>query len=492
LAPKGSLPGTCSRAGLDGGRRTWVGHCGKAMSAIPHPLASAATVRPDAIALSCEGQDLSFLELRDAAARGATFLADRGGKIGSRIALVGEPSVEWVTAFHAVGWLGGIAQPLSPRLPSGGLLRLMERFEPDMVLFGEGVDVPAEWAQKAAPLVECLGDEPSPHRPWPVAEIRIEIASSGTGGEVRAIPLTGRQIFYSAVGSAMRLGHEPTDAWLACLPLHHVGGLSILLRCGWYGTRVVLHPRFDEEQVIEALDSGEVSQVSLVPLMLERLLERGFSPRDGLRFLLVGGSPPASELQQACRDLSLPVAWTWGMTETASQVATRTPGDLRPLEEGCPPLAFARVSVEQDALVVEGPLAPGGRLCTRDGGRIVDGRVAVSGRLDDVILSGGENVHPGAVEGVLEAHPGVEQVVVVGRPDSKWGERPVAWMVAGDDSSRPSDEELREWCGDRLADFEVPDAFRWTRELPSTELGKPSRAQVQGLEAQWPSSAGST
>jgi O-succinylbenzoic acid--CoA ligase len=420
------------------------------------------------VAVRFGGETLTYRELQVAAAQGAGTLAAMGVGPGKRVALVGAPSLDWVKAFHAVGWLGAIAQPLSHKLPSAALDELLERFVPDRVLAGEDLAI--------AP------SNPHPVRLWPGSETRIELASSGTGGRPRRVSLDGRQLFYSAVASALRLGHSPNDVWLDCLPLHHVGGLSILLRCAWYGTCVDLHDGFEVAAVQRDIQSGCVTQVSLVPTQLERLLEQGLQPHENLRFLLVGGAPPSETLLEDCERRGLPVAISWGMTETASQVATRRPGDLAPLAVGCPPLSFVELEVEDGALVVKGPLAPRGRFRTSDAGWVRGGRVGVTGRVDDVILSGGENVDPLSIEQVLRAHPGVREVLVVGRDDARWGQRPVAWLVAAE-GTQPDAPELAAWCRERLPSFAVPDAFRWCASLPKTELGKPSRARVRDLEA---------
>ncbi len=438
------------------------------MSALLPPLVAAARARPEALALRFGGETLTYEELRAAAAEGAGTLASMGLGPGSRVALVGAPSLEWVKTFHAVGWLGAIAQPVSHKLPKPALDDLLSRFAPDRVLVGEALAL--------AP------SDPQPVRLWPASETRIELASSGTGGQPKRVSLDGRQIFFSAVASALRLGHSPGDVWLDCLPLHHVGGLSILLRCAWYGTCVALHDGFDVTQVRDGIHSGGVSQVSLVPTQLERLLEHGLQTHENLRFLLVGGAPPSRSLLENCATRDLPVAISWGMTETASQVATRLPGDLAPLSAGCPPLSFVELEVEGGALVVSGPLAPGGRIRTSDAGWVRGGRVGVTGRVDDIILSGGENVDPLSIEQALSAHPGVREVLVVGRDDAQWGQRPVAWLVAAGDL-QPGSSELTEWCRERLPAFAVPDAFRWCDALPRTDLGKPSRARVRELEA---------
>ena len=167
------------------------------------------------------------------------------------------------------------------------------------------------------------------------------------------------------------------------------------------------------------------------------------------------------------------------MTETASQVATRRPGDLGRLDEGIPPLPWVSVEVAGDGrLVVTGPAARG-TLVTDDLGEITaDGRVRVIGRRDDVIIRGGENIDPREIEAVLEMHAEVSEAVVVGKDEARLGQVPVAFVVG----NRPDPETLRQWCRAQLAGFKVPQQIHVLDELPRTALGKLDRA---GLRAQW-------
>ncbi|MEY3211145.1 MAG: O-succinylbenzoate-CoA ligase, partial [Pseudomonadota bacterium] len=168
-----------------------------------------------------------------------------------------------------------------------------------------------------------------------------------------------------------------------------------------------------------------------------------------------------------------------GMTETASQIATRAPGDHRPGGDVGWPLPFNEVSADADGvLTVRGVLAPGGEHRTNDRGRLDEsGRVIVSGRADLVLISGGENIHPGEIEAALLAHPEVAEAVVIGRPDPRWGERPVAFVTlrAG---ATVSGDALRGWCRQRLSAFKVPDRVTVLDALPRTGLGKVDRGAL--------------
>jgi len=451
--------------------------------AIPNPLAGAARANPQGVAVQTEQGALGYAALREQVALAADVLQQKGVGLGDRVAILGAPSLGWVVAFHAVGWLGAIAQPV-PQNPGGqALLTWLNQAESDWLLSDEAL--PPGWLDKGIALELAGGEHPVAERDWPLDEVRLEVASSGTTGQPRMVSLSVTQLVFGALGSALRLGHLPGDVWLCCLPLHHVGGLSILLRCAWYGTTVLLQPRFDSAAVAQAMAGGGITHVSLVPTMLSDVLEEGLQAHERLRVVLLGGANAPQALLEKCRKVSLPVALTWGMTETASQVTTRSPGELDAGEDVGAPLAFARVVDGVDGgLVVQGPVAPEGSYQTRDIGRVDDqGRVLLEGRVDDLIVSGGENIHPALVESVLEAHPAILAAVVVAREDVRWGQRPVAWLEAADPQDLPAPENLQEWCARNLKRFEVPDAFRWADSLPRTELGKRLRSEVRRREA---------
>jgi len=318
--------------------------------------------------------------------------------------------------------------------------------------------------------------------PVPVATW-LRLATSGTTGRPKVVDLTHTQIEASASGSRERLGHSDTDRWLCCLPLHHIGGLSILLRTALYGTTTVLHNGFEARAVSDAIDHADIHLVSLVPTMLQRVLD----VRDGrafpssLRAIVLGGAPCPAALLDRCREIQAPVALTWGMTETASQVATRRPGDLRPAPDVGLPLDGVSIHTEDGRLVVRGAIAPQGEFLTEDRGTLDShGRVVVKGRGDALIISGGENIDPVRIEQVLMSHPSVTEAVVLGRPDPTWGERPVAFVVGS------SDAMLSEWVSGRLHPHERPAEIHMVSAIPRTALGKIDRgqlrAQIQGAD----------
>lgn len=452
-------------------------------TAIPNPLQSAALASPDHPALLAAGQTWTAGDLLDGVQRAAGVLARGGVAPGKRVALVGPPSAEWVITFHAVGWLGAAVVPLAPKGTVEELEAGLEAARPDQVLLTHGLDPAlrtALLARGARFVTELPHGPPVPERAWPLDEVRAVVLTSGSTGAPRPVELRTGQLVLSAFGSTIRLGHDPADRWLAVLPLHHVGGLSILSRCALLGTTVVLHDRFDARRVARTLDAGEVSIVSLVPAMLERVLDareaRPFPAR--LRAILLGGDAAPPALLERCRALKAPVALTWGMTETASQLATRRPGDLSPEGGVGAPLAFARVGVVDGRLTARGPIVENGALVTRDRGTVARGVVHVHGRVEDTIVTGGETVALAEIEAALRSHPALEDVALLGLADPRWGERPAALVVQREPVEPAA---LRAWCRQRLSEFKVPERIVAVDAIPRTPLGKLLRPKALAL-----------
>lgn len=461
------------------------------MTAIPNPIESAAIARPHHPALLTDDGDWSAHELRDAVSRVAANLIDQGLSAKNRVGLIGPPSAEWVVAAHALGWIGASVVPLPHDQPVAEIKNALVGASPHALVSTRGFDGGQrdELAQDfERPILEMGGlrnseSDEAAERFWPWTEERASLLTSGTTGASQAVSLTTAQMVMSSFASSLRLGHHLDDRWLLCLPLHHVGGFSVLLRAALGATTMVLHPRFVATRVAQALDSGEITLVSLVPTMMERILEvrgDGVFPNT-LRAILLGGAGTSPELLERCREVRAPVALTWGMTEAASQIATRFAGDLSTDAGSGPPLAFSRVRRESSGtLTVYGPTVSG-IYRTRDLGSVDESRrIHISGRRDDTIVSGGENIAPSEVESVLRANPGVRDAIVVAIPDTRWGERPLALLVSSSEGPVDNDE-LRDWCRARLASFKVPDYFLWVDEIPLGPLGKRPRSRARSL-----------
>ena len=293
----------------------------------------------------------------------------------------------------------------------------------------------------------------------------LVVRTSGTAGRPKEVELSYGNWLWSAIGSAVALGHPPSERWLCALPLTHVGGLSILIRSVIAGTTVLLHERWSTEAVLLGLD--DATMVSLVPTTLKRLLDAGLREPPALRWALLGGAPIPPGLLERAEEAGVPVAPTYGLTEACSQVTTNGV-----------PLFCTKVKLAEDGeILVTGPtVAGGGVLRTGDLGRWSGGRLEIVGRKSDTIITGGENVAPAEVEAVLETHPAVAEAAVHARPDPEWGEAVVATVVLAGEAS-PA--ELMQHVAARLEPFKVPKQVALRDEpLPRNAAGKLLRREL--------------
>jgi O-succinylbenzoic acid--CoA ligase len=298
----------------------------------------------------------------------------------------------------------------------------------------------------------------------------VVIATSGTTGAPRLVVHTHDAIEAAAHMSADALGVEPDTVWLACLPLWHVGGFSVLARALHTGTALLVHDGFDAEKVELAARQG-ATHVSLVPTALARTDWRPW------RRILLGGSAVP-------RDRPPNTVATYGMTETFGGVVydgLPLPGVELRLDG--PDGTTGRIRLRTPTL---GRPLYGGRLHDADGwfttgdvGHLdSDGRLVVDGRVDDVVVSGGEKIWPEPVERRLEAHPQVFQAAVVGADDPEWGQRVVAVVVPVDPTDPPELEALRDWVRREMPAPCAPRELRMVDTLPRTSLGKLARRSL--------------
>jgi o-succinylbenzoate---CoA ligase len=442
----------------------------------PNWLAASARAFPGRVALIAAGEHLSYGDLEERAASDALRLRTLGVGEGDRVALVLEASAEYVVLLHAVIKLGAVAVPLDPDLGPAELDSRLERIGPRLVITDTATV--AEARQSEGALVHATE----------LDAVQCVIHTSGSGGRAKAIELTYGNQLWSALGSAGRIGVDPHDRWLCCLPLHHIGGLAIVLRSAIYGTGIAL-TRFETDSIRELVEKEAVTLASLVATTLTRLLDAKV-PLERLRCVLLGGGPLPADLVARAQDAGVPVAPTYGLTEAASQVTTLAPDQATrlPGSVGTPILPTVVEIGEDGRILVSGPtVAPAltegdGRLRTGDMGRLDDaGNLYVLGRADEVIVTGGENVSPEEVEHVLVTHPDVADAAVAGRDDPQWQQAVIAAVVL-QEGAAADESKLRMFCRERLAGYKVPKEFVFVNELPRDAQGKlRRRALAAGL-----------
>jgi o-succinylbenzoate---CoA ligase len=347
-------------------------------------------------------------------------------------------------------WDGGHAVlPVDQRLSAGAKAALLDRLKPTLVEGGSGP------TRRPDGVPTLAGDA-------------LVVATSGTSGAVKGVVLTHDAVAASARATSARLKADPgRDRWLACLPLNHVGGLSVVTRSLLTNTPCTVLPGFDRDAVLA--HSGPDVLVSLVATALSRVGPEHF------RLVVLGGSSPPG-------GLAANVVTTYGLTETGSGV----------VYDGVP-LDGVEVTIDPDASEIrlrgpmllrayrdgKSPLDSAGWLATGDAGRFdADGRLLIDGRLDDMIVTGGENVWPDPVEAALASHEGVREAAVAGRPDPEWGQRVVAWIVPANRSAPPGLAELRAVVAERVAPFAAPRQIVLMESLPRTSIGKVQRHRL--------------
>ena len=360
-------------------------------------------------------------------------------------------------AIVAAWEAGEAVLPLDPDAPAPELAGTLAAARPTHLLDGEG--------RSRRP-----GGEPAE------AGVAAVVATSGTSGAPKAVELGADAVRWSALATSAALGAGPGDRWLCCVPVHGVAGLAVLARAWHTGLPLEVHERFDPAAVRAA--AGRATLVSLVPAMLRRLLFVGGEAARFRRVLLGGGPVPADLIAEATgRGVGL--VRTYGLTETFGGMVH----DGHPLDG-----AQVRIADPEGEVLVRGPMLfrryrgdPGrtaavlrdGWLRTGDLGRVgPDGRLAVLGRRDDLVISGGVNVHPDEVEAVLATHPGVAEAAVTGRPDPEWGQRVAAFVVPRDPASPPTLAELRAFTRRRLAAAKAPRELVLVPALPRGPSGK--------------------
>ena len=365
------------------------------------------------------------------------------------VALALPPGEEFAAAIDAAWAAGDAVLPLDPALPAAARRRLDEALRPDL---------PAD------------------------ADVALVIATSGSTGEPKAVQLSAAALAASARATIDRLGLTKDDVWLSCLPWHHIAGLQVLLRARLGGAGLRVHPRFDVDAFAAQRDA---TVTSLVPTQLRRLLDAGVD-LTGFRAILLGGAAAPPDLVERARSAGANVVPTYGMSETCGGcvydgrpldgVDLRVDGDERIWLRG--PMLMTGYRLRPD---LTAKALVDGWLRTADRGRIAaDGTLHVLGRLDDVIVSGGENVDPVTVAAALGSHPSVVDVVVVGVPDDEWGQAVAAVVVLAPGAALPL-AAAREWCADRLPAAALPRLVVPVDALPASASGKPDRAAVQRL-----------
>ncbi len=482
---------------------------------MPDWLRRRAEDHPHDLALVAGTLRFTYHELDGVVDRTARQLASVGVGAETPVAVLLPNSAPFVFLTHALARLGAVMVPLNVRLAPAELAWQLEDSRAAVLVSDETVlaahhTLGAHTSPRRI-TVAALQAAPEVDAPLrshiDLSAVQGIIYTSATTGRPKGVLLTFGNHWWSAHGSALNIGVHRDDSWLAVLPLYHVGGLAILWRSVISGMPVRLHETFDPAAVNGEIDRGEVTLVSVVAAMLQRILDdRGSRPLPPtFRCFLLGGGPAHRSLLERCVQAGVPVAATYGLTEAASQVATLAPEEfahklgsagkaLLPIE-----VRVAAAPGEVGEILVRGPtlmkgyagrpeetarVLQDGWLHTADLGYLdAEGYLYVVERREDLILSGGENVYPSEVESVLRGHPAIADAGVVALRDAEWGQV-VGAAIRLRPGTRLTEDEVRAFCRGRIAGFKIPKRVWFVDDLPRSSGGKLLRRALGQLAAE--------
>lgn len=478
-----------------------------------------ADAAPGRVAVDGPNGTLTYGALRAAARALAARLE---GSVATIVGFLGMNSPALPVALFGSAYAGRALCPLNYRLTDERLQRLVERLAPVVVVadrdFGErvaGVDgVEVLWADAVG---STPAPEPAVNAPREDDAVAVVLYTSGTSGEPKAATLRHSNLTAYVLQTVDFLGAADDEATLVSIPPYHVAGIAALLTSVYAGRRVVQLPAFEPAAWVSVAASYGATHAMLVPTMLDRVLDaadRAGADLAGLRAIAYGGGRmPFETIARALRRLpAVSFVNAYGLTETSSTIAILGPEDHARARDGDPaararlksvgrPIPGVEIEIRDESgrrvesaatgeVWVRGEQVSGayadrsgglsdGWFATRDRGWFdAEGYLYVDGRLDDVIVRGGENISPGEIEDVLRAHPTIADAAVVGIPDAAWGERIVAFLVLATGKELCADD-LREWVRTRLRSTRTPDSIYVRAVLPYNELGKLLRRQLR-------------
>jgi acyl-CoA synthetase (AMP-forming)/AMP-acid ligase II len=476
-------------------------------------LDMAAEALGEATALGSGAGAWSGNTLLSGAHAGAALLLSYGV---DTVAYAGRNHPAFPLAFLASGKAGLPFAPLNYRLPDVDLRRILARTAPSVAI------VDAEIAQRIGAvdgvrildssdfLTACAS--PAPDLVARERDIAVLLFTSGTTGEPKAAILRHRHIASYILSTVEFQAAGRDEAALISAPPYHIAAVSAVLSSIYAGRRIVQLPAFNPEAWVETARAERITHAMLVPTMLGRVLDVIERDRGGLPDLRAlsygGGRMPAVTIERALRALPhVDFVNAYGLTETSSTIAVLDAEAHREAFESSDlsvrrrlgsvgrPLPNLAVEIRAADGVVAPPMTPGeiwvrgeqvsgeyvgrsalradGWFPTNDCGWLDNGGfLFVDGRLDDVIVRGGENISPGEIEDALRAHPGVLDAAVLGMPDTEWGER-IAAVIVSDGAQDAS--ELRAWIKSRLRSTKTPEEFHFREALPYNDMGKLQR-----------------
>ena len=474
----------------------------------PNWIQQRAYLSPNRIGLSFGDQSWTFKQIATTAKEIAYKLAAFGLKSRSRVAIVAPSSPELVFIIYGCMLARIEIVLLNNRLTKEELAYQIQDSNVLAVICHKGEQDKLALELNIIPIQDLFQADRADIQIdsyWDETDTISIMYTSGTTGYPKGVRQTVQNHKASAINSVLNIGMTPEDVWLCMVPIFHISGFSMLMKSLLYGNEVRLYEKFDVEKSIEQIVAGTATYMSVVGVTLGRIIDfmeqHNLTAHPNFRLMLAGGSSiPVDFLKRAAK-LSLNVAQTYGMTETASQTATLSSEDaLLKIGSAGKPLFFNSIKIDgakhpnsEGEICIRGPhVTPGyigrfeatasvedGWLKSGDIGYIdEDGYLFVVDRRSDLIISGGENIYPAEIENVLLMHPSVQEVGVCGIEDSTWGQVPIAFVMAKSDVT---EQTIIEFCKMNLASYKLPKRIVFVNHLPRNSSNKLLRRKLREL-----------
>ncbi len=501
------------------------------MQSIAQWIDKRAYITPSRIALIGETRKLSYKELAAEVNQLARILVEGYQiQVGDRVAILSSNRIEYFTILFAIAKIGAIAVPLNIRLTAKELEFQLRDSTPKMLMVSKEFFL---LGQELSVICEIPILIPLDHQAWEESIFErmrlyssnlfelnevdsnfpyLIIYTSGTTGRPKGAVLTQENMFWNAINNNFAIDITSADKILTILPLFHIGGIGLFALPGLLaGTTVIVPNRFIPEQTLHLIESEGVTICMGVPTIFDALRKSPYFEQtnlSSLRWFYSGGAPCPHELIRYYHERDIPLGQGFGMSETSPTIFMMMREDYQHrIGSIGKPALFCDIRIVDDhgndlppeeigELWVKGPnlfkeywnlpeettksIVDGwfhtGDLAKRD----ADGFIYVAGRKKEMIISGGENIYPLEVEQVLYTHPHIAEVAVLGIPDQKWGEAPLA-VIACKDSMELTSDEVSAYCQQHLAKYKCPKRIEFMTSLPKNATGKIDKMAIKKI-----------
>lgn len=473
-----------------------------------HWLLNQEKIAGENIFLISDGMEYSYSQIAEMSKKAASYFYEIGIRDEGRIPILAENSIEFVVNINALWILNVIPVPLNPKISDDELNSIINHLNPKFIiqsnnkisLMPNDVEVVKFYSTEINNY-----DSVNNISKFNSESISLMLYTSGSTGTPKCVELTFNNLFASVKAMDAFVSHTVYDVWLASLPLNHIGGLSIILRTMAAGCSVVIPKSFSVENLYEVIRKHKPSLISVVPTIHKRILDSFKYPWGNLKNVFIGGGPVSEELVLSSLKNNWPISIVYGSTETSSMVSIASAENLsaQGFSAG-KPLSGVKIFIDKSGtdktsneeigrIVIESESVSKsyyryekknnnlseGKYYSNDLGKIdKNGNLQVFGRIDDIIISGGENISLNEIENLLSLELDFNHSVCLGIKDDKWGQ---SYILVTDSQKDNIEDGIYGYLKDRLSNYKLPKQIIKLKKLPISPLGKPLKSEIKKI-----------